>query len=288
MNEFNKNIEIENEILENFTISVGKVVISYMLFMFMLTTGGMIIRIIIGDIFYFINMPLDQVILILPLMVVISTCYFLRKTKIAIGNHFAWSIIFVNIILLFFVVLFAGGITSAYSWILWTIAFIPVFLISHFFFRNLVKNAVPIKDLDGRIIEFKKTRFKEGIDDSNFREFLTTLGIGDVSYFFAQSIKTDIEEKKIELGFYQYIFAFDEKQLFIFEIYATSIIHLSILPLRIVEIANKVVIDEKKRLTIAGVNVVIDDIKTVQFENQEETFSNFIKRIDDYSKTNLY
>ena len=221
--------------------------------------------------------PTDQwfalVTVAMPTLAVVISCFILRKVQIGKGDKLIKNIMGLNFVIYFIVVLFTN-ITSITVWLTYAAAFVPVFIISFLFFRKIERKAIAIEDIHGNIIDFKTTKFAEGITDATFKKFLISLDLGNIDYFFGVHFNGKITDKRIK-PITEYMIAFDTEQVYMFEVYGKSISHLTIIPRDEITLTHKVDMKNKRRIEL---NPSLLEITFDQkgFEHQEEMLDRFM------------
>ena len=222
--------------------------------------------------------------MISPTIAVVISCLIIKYFKLQIrkGDKLLRHIMGSNFGIYFIVVLITN-ITIILVWIVYALAFIPVFIISFFSFKKIEDNATEMKDINGRVINFKPTKFAGGVTDDRFREFLIGLGIGSINYFYAESFRGKFGSQRIKQDdkSWHYMIAFDNEQVYMFEASLTKIYHLHIVPCKAIYLSRWLEMENKTRLELVlfkGVNLILLEVRfnVSGMHHQEEMLKCFL------------
>jgi len=228
---------------------------------------------LIGGIFNPTQGLFSLITLAMPTLAVAIGCFILRKVQTRKGDQLVKHIMILNFAIYFLVVLFIN-ITSVSIWITYAIAFIPVFIVSFFFFRKIEGKAAAIEDTYGKVIDFSTTKFADGITDNSFRKFLTTLNLGDINYFSGIHFNGKIEDKRIK-PVTHYMIAFDTEQIYMFEVNGKKISHLNVFHRQDLALTRKFDLINKRRIELYPTLIEVS-FNEKGFNYQEEMLNRFM------------
>lgn len=235
---------------------------------------------LVDDIFNDISSLIGFLILLLPTMGVVISCCILRKLNVRQGDRLLRHIMRINGVIYFLLVLFTD-ITSFFIWVTLAIAFIPTIIMSYLIFKRIEDKAIHIKDIHGNVINFREAKIQDGITDASFREFLCEIGLGSLDYFYGVYFNGEMEAKQVRYGTH-YMVAFDEDQLYFFEVYGKKIAHLSVAPKSIVGVIRQVKMKNKRRIALGILGMFQLEVRfdAEGLAYQELMLERFVSKID--------
>lgn len=272
MNDFNDIEDLHQDYAKRTAISSNVINGQYISLMFGFLASGFLITSA-----SFIQNIIPYLVLFIYLVPTISSlvcCHLFRRYLVRTGANVVKPVMLSNVFLLC-VMVFFSDITSLFAWIIWIIAFVPVFLITYFFFRKLERNAIETTDSNGKVVGFETTKLASRVNDDNFREYLIQLGLGDLNYFYARGLNKKIDKSSAQATSF-HIIAFNDEQLYNFEMLGfRKINHLEIASVEMVVEAQMAEFENKKRLQLGGMSLEIRyDEKG--FSHQREMLERFV------------
>lgn len=227
---------------------------------------------------------LGIIMVITPMVAVILSCFFLKSAKIRKGDKLVRYIIGLNVGVYLMAVFLTDG-TSIFIWLFTAFTFVPVFTISFSFFQKMEKDAILFTDTSGRVFDFNEINVEGKLSDASFSEFLLRLGLSNIDYFFSIGLDEGIDRPRAKPT-KKYMVAFDEDQVYMFEVLRNKIRNHYIIPGQLVSIIHKLEMENKGRLEIVfGARGVVAfgevslevPFKLKDFASQEEMLNHFIE-----------
>jgi len=264
----------------------SKLVSLYVLIMI----GVILLLIAIVPMFDIPELLLGILMVIAPLVAVSISCFVLRNTRIRKGYKIIRYIMVMNVGI-YFIAVFFVNIMSILSWIFIVLTFVPVFIISSAFFQKVESNAIKFTDATGRVLDFSKINIEGKLTGDSFRDFLFRLGIGNINYFLSIGLDTEIQRRNAK-STKRYVIAFDEEQVYMFEVPRNRIRHHYVVPRKLVNLTHNLAMENKHRLEIifGARGVVVFGAMSLEvpfkmkgFEQQEEMLSRFVDIIGNFT-----
>lgn len=196
------------------------------------------------------NIPvlLGLIMVIAPLVAVILSCFLLKSAKIRKGDKLVKFITGLNVSI-YLMAVFLTDVTSIFIWLFTAFTFVPVFIISFSFFQKIENNAILFTDASGRVFDFNEINIGGKLTDDSFSEFLLRLGLGNIDYFFAIGLDEGIDRPRAKPT-KRYMVAFDEDQVYMFEMLRNKVQNHYVIPGQLVSIIRKLAMENKGRLEI--------------------------------------